>query len=165
MLLTTWNPGGLQLKTDPTETLTEFDLQIIKSLQANSRVSLNKIAEKLGTSAETAQKHIRKLEEKGILKGYTANIDPAKIGYAVTAIVFIQVEGGRLLDTENEIAKEDNVLAVYDITGEYDAALVTKFRDTSGLNDFIKRLLSMRYIKRTVTNVAFNIIKEDFKII
>ena len=77
-LLEIGSPGGFELKTDSSETLTELDLQIIQSLQKNSRSSLNKIADKLGTSAETAQKHIRKLEEKGVLKGYTATIDPAK---------------------------------------------------------------------------------------
>jgi DNA-binding Lrp family transcriptional regulator len=154
-----------KLKTHHAETLTELDLQIIQSLQEDSRLSLNKIADKLGTSVSTAQKHIKKLEEQGVVNGYTAIVDPVKLGYGVTAIVFVQVEGGRLLDVEHEIAKEDNVLAVYDITGDYDAALVTKFKDNSSLNAFIKRLLSMRYIKRTVTNVAFDVVKEDFKII
>ncbi len=156
---------AVKLKNDPAETLTELDLQIMKSLQEDSRLSLSKIADKLGTSVGTAQKHIKKLEDRGVLKGYTAIIDPTKLGYNVTAVVFVQVEGGRLLDVENEIAKEANVLAVYDITGDYDAALVTKFKDTSGLNAFVKRLLSMRHIKRTVTNVALNVIKEEFTLI
>ena len=139
-----------------------MDHQIIASLQEDSRLSLSKIADKLGTSSSTAQKHIKKLEDKGVLKGYTVVIDPTKLGYCVTAVVFVQVEGEHLLNVENEIAKEDNVLAVYDITGDYDAALVTKFKDTGSLNAFVKRLLSMRYVKRTVTNVAFNVIKEEF---
>jgi Lrp/AsnC family transcriptional regulator for asnA, asnC and gidA len=153
------------MKKESADRFTELDFQIIKSLTEDSRLSLNKIAGKLGTSVSTAQKHIERLEKKGVLKGYTAIVDPVKLGYAVTAVVFVQVEGGRLLDVEREIAKEGNVLAVYDITGDYDAALITKFRDNSGLNAFIKRLLSMPHIKRTVTNVAFNVVKEDFNII
>jgi Lrp/AsnC family transcriptional regulator for asnA, asnC and gidA len=53
------------------------------------------------------------------------------------------------------------VVAVYDITGDYDAAVITKFKDRSSLNDFVKKLLAMPNIKRTVTNVVLNVIKED----
>ena len=113
----------------------------------------------------TVQKHAVRLENRGVLKGYTAIIDPIKLGYDITAVVFVQVGGGRLLDVEREIAKEANVLAVYDITGDYDAALIAKFKDYSGLNAFVKRLLSMQYITRTVTNVASNVVKEDFKVL
>jgi DNA-binding Lrp family transcriptional regulator len=156
---------GCWLKADSIGTLTELDLQIITALQEDSRLSLNKIAEKLGTSAGTVKKHIGNLEAKGILKGYTAIIDQVKLGYAVTVVVFIQVGGGRLLDVEREIAKDDNVLAVYDITGDFDVALVAKFRDNSGLNAFIKCLLSMPHIKRTLTSVALNVVKEDFRLV
>jgi len=113
----------------------------------------------------TVRKHVVRLEDRGVLQGYTAIIDPTKLGYDITAVVFVQVGGGRLLDVEHEIAKEDNVLAVYDITGDYDAALIAKFKDYSGLNAFVKRLLSMQYITRTVTNVASNVVKEDFKVL
>jgi Lrp/AsnC family transcriptional regulator for asnA, asnC and gidA len=152
------------MKHHSTETLTELDIQILKSLQEDSRLSLNKIANKVGTSAGTVQKHIHEMEASGLLKGYSATVDPIKLGYGVTAVVFVQVEGGRLLEVEQEIAKEDNVLAVYDITGDYDAAVIAKFKDNSGLNAFVKRLLSMRHVKRTITNVALNVVKEDFKL-
>ena len=134
-------------------------------MQQDSRLSLSKIAGKLGTSVSTAQKRIRNLEDKEILKGYTAVIDPSKLGYVVTAVVFVQVGGGHLLEVEREIAKEDNVVAVYDITGDFDAALVAKFKDNSGLSAFIKRLLSMPYVKRTLTDVALNVVKEDFTLL
>jgi DNA-binding Lrp family transcriptional regulator len=150
------------LGTKSTHSLTELDIQLLKSLAEKSRTSLNKISENLGISIETVQKHVKKLENNGIIKGYTAVVDLSKMGYTVTAVVFVQIEGGHLSDVEAEIAKEDNVLAVYDTTGDYDAVLVAKFKDTNGLNAFVKRLLSMRHVRRTVTNVAFNVLKEDF---
>ena len=60
----------------------------------------------------------------------------SKMGYALTAIIMIQVEGGHIIEVENEIAKETNVLSVYDITGEYDAVVFAKFRDNAGLKAF-----------------------------
>ena len=88
-----------------------------------------------------------------------------KMGYMLTAIIMIQVEGDHMVEVENEIAKESNVLSVYDITGEYDAIVFAKFRDNAALNGFLKKLLTERYIKRTTTLVALNAVKEFSKII
>jgi len=87
------------------------------------------------------------------------------MGYALTAIIMIQVEGGHMLEIENEIAKESNVFSVYDITGEYDAVVFAKFRDNSSLNGFLKKLLSERFIKRTTTLVALTAVKEYSKLV
>jgi Lrp/AsnC family transcriptional regulator for asnA, asnC and gidA len=73
----------------------------------------------------------------------------------------IQAEGAHLVDLEEEIAKTANVVAVYDITGDYDAAVIAKFKDRASLSIFIKNLLANPHIKRTVTNITLNVIKED----
>ncbi|MBS7648858.1 Lrp/AsnC family transcriptional regulator [Candidatus Bathyarchaeota archaeon] len=148
----------------PSTDVDELDLQIIRLLQEDSRISFNKIASKLDVSVGTAYNRIKNLEEKGILKGYTVLVDPARVGYGTIAIIFIQAEGAHLVDVENEIAKIDNVVAVYDITGDFDVAVIARFKDRTGLNAFVKKLLSMPYVKRTVTNVVLNVVKEDFRV-
>ena len=142
----------------------EIDLQIINLLQEDSRLSFNRIANKLGISVGTAYNRVKSLEERGVLKGYTAVVDPVKLGFSLTAVILIQAEGKHLLDVENEIAKMSNVISVYDITGDFDVAVVARFRDRSGLNAFIKSLLSMPHVKRTVTNIVLNVLKEDFRV-
>jgi Lrp/AsnC family transcriptional regulator for asnA, asnC and gidA len=87
------------------------------------------------------------------------------MGYSLTAIIMIQVEGEHIIEVENEIAKESNVLSVYDVTGEYDAIVFAKFCDNSSLNDFLKKLLTERFIKRTTTLIALNSVKEYSNII
>jgi len=139
-------------------------LRIINLLQEDSRLSFNKIASKLGISAGTAFNRIKSLEDKGVIKGYSVVVDTVKAGYGLTAVVLIQAEGKHLSDLEVEVAKVNNVISVYDITGDYDVAVVARFRDRSNLNAFIKSLLVMPYVKRTVTNVVFNVIKEDFRV-
>jgi DNA-binding Lrp family transcriptional regulator len=139
-------------------------LQILALIQEDSRLSFNKIAGRLGVSVGTAYNRLKNLEATGIVKGYTVVLDSNKLGYSLTAIILIQVEGGHLEEVETQIAKSTNVIAVYDITGEYDAALVTKFKDSSMLNDFVKSLLVAPHVKRTVTNVALNVVKEDYQI-
>ena len=91
-------------------------------------------------------------------------MDPVKLGYAMTAIMLIQAEGAHLLEVESEIAKMDNVAIVYDITGDFDIAVTVRFKNKFDLNAFIKKLLTIPYVKRTVTNVVLNVVKEDFKV-
>ena len=142
----------------------DIDLRIIALLQEDSRLSFNKIAKRLEISVGTAYNRVKNLEAIGIVKGYTVTLDPSKLGYGLTAIIMIQAEGGHLTEVDQEIAKNVNVIAIYDITGDYDAAVVAKFKDRSGLNDFVKSLLATPHIKRTVTSVALDIIKEEYGI-
>jgi DNA-binding Lrp family transcriptional regulator len=153
--------GSSKLETGLIEKIDDVDLRILSLLQKDCRLSFNKIARKLGISVGTAFNHVKSLEKKGIIKGYTAIADSSKLGYSLTAIIMIQAEGTHLTDIENEIAKTANVVAVYDITGDYDATVIAKFKDRANLNAFIKNLLTLPHIKRTVTNVALNVIKED----
>jgi len=141
----------------------DTDAKIVGLLQEDSRLSYNKIAGKLGISVGTAYNRIKNLEDKGVLKGYTVLVDPFKLGFTITAIVLIQAEGTHLVDVEKEIAKSVNALCVYDVTGDYDIAVVVRFKDRVDMNGFVKNLLAMPFIKRTVTNVVLNVVKEDFR--
>jgi DNA-binding Lrp family transcriptional regulator len=154
-----------KLKTDLIENVKkvdDVDLRIINLLQENSRLSYNKIASKLGISVGTAYNRVKNLENEGVLKGYTVILDMVKLGYSLTAIILIQTEGGHLTDVQNEIAKTANAIAVYEITGDYAIVVISKFQDRSSLSAFIKNLLAMPHVKRTVTNVSLDITKEDF---
>jgi len=153
-----------KLESGPLEKFDQTDLAIVKLLQEDCRLSFNKIAGKLGISVGTAYNRIRSLEEKGVLKGYTVLVDPLKLGFTMTAMVLIQAEGTHLVEAEKEIAEMESVVSVYDITGDFDIAVIVRFKDRSGLNTFVKNLLSMPYVKRTVTNVVLNVVKEDFRI-
>jgi DNA-binding Lrp family transcriptional regulator len=142
----------------------EIDLNILKVLQEDSRLSFNKIAAKLKISTGTAYNRIKNLEEKGVIKDYSILVDHVKLGFTMTALILIQAEGIHLIEVENEIAKITNVVSVYDITGDYDVAIIARFRDRIGLNNFVKKLLTISYVKRTVTNVVLNVVKEDLRI-
>jgi DNA-binding Lrp family transcriptional regulator len=151
------------MATTSVEKYDDTDTQIVRLLQEDSRLSYNKIAGKLGISVGTAFNRIKNLEDKGILKGYTVLVDPFRLGFTITAIVLIQAEGTHLVDVEKEIAKSGNALCVYDVTGDFDIAVVVRFRDRIDMNAFVKNLLAMPFIKRTVTNVVLNVVKEDFR--
>lgn len=142
-----------------------LDMQIIRTLEDDSRLSLRKLAQKVGVTPNILRNHLQALEQRGVILGYIPIVDSAKMGYALTAIIMIQIEGGHIREVEDEIAKEGNVLSVYDITGEYDAVVFAKFQDNPTLNAFLKKLLAEKFIKRTTTLVALNAVKEYSKVI
>jgi len=156
---------GLKPGESPTKKLDEINLQIIRALEEDSRVSLRKLARRVGLTPNVLHNRLSDMERDGIILGYVPVIDTAKMGYVLTAIIMIQVEGGHIVEVENEIAKESNVLSVYDITGEYDAIVFAKFRDNASLNGYLKKLLTERFIKRTTTLIALNAVKEYSKVI
>jgi DNA-binding Lrp family transcriptional regulator len=142
----------------------DIDRNIIRLLQEDSRKSFNKIAENLGIAVGTAYNRVKNLEDRGILKGYTIILDPTKLGYGLTALILIQANGRYLPEVEKELAKLDEVISIYDITGDYDIAVVARFMNRATLNNFIKSTLKMPHVNKTVTNVVLNVVKEDFRV-
>jgi DNA-binding Lrp family transcriptional regulator len=152
------------LEASPTQKLDDIDFQILRILQEDSRTSYRKIADALGIAVGTVYNRIKRLEDKGVFKAYTVMVDPTKIGYDLTAVILIQAEGARLVEVEKEIAKSDSAICVYDITGDFDIAVIARFKNRSMLNSFIKGILKTPHVTRTVTNVILNVVKEDFRI-
>jgi Lrp/AsnC family transcriptional regulator, regulator for asnA, asnC and gidA len=148
-----------------TPEIDDIDVLIIRALETDSRISLRKLAGKVRSTVNIVQRRVKNLEDSGFILGYSPLIDASKMGYGVTAILMIQIESGHFGEIENEIAKDGNVLSVYEITGDFDAIAFTKFKNNSDLNIFLKTLLAIRFVKRTVTMVALNVVKESCCII
>jgi DNA-binding Lrp family transcriptional regulator len=144
--------------------LDETDVKILKALTVDARLSSRQIARQCGVSIGTVLSRIKKLEDEGIIKGYSALLDQEKLGYELTVVSEITVSKGRLLEMENEIAKLPNVCCVYDLTGLIDAVIIAKFKNREELSKFTKRLLSLPYVERTNTHVVLTTIKEDFRL-
>ena len=144
--------------------LDQMDVKILGMLQDNCQLSYRKLGTMLGVSGVIVASRIKTLEEKGILKGYQVILDPIKLGYDLTAILYIQVESGFLVEVEAELSRTSNVIGVYEVTGDFDVIAVAKLRDRECLNVLIKNLLLTPHVKRTLTNITLNVVKEDFKI-
>ena len=106
----------------------------------------------------------QKLQDSGIIKGYSAIIDHEKIGYSITALIEIVVSKGKLVEMEKEIATLDGPCIVYDITGNTDALIICKFRNRDALSAFTKHILSMPFVERTNTHLVLATVKEDLRI-
>jgi len=143
------------------DSLDDIDYAIINLLKNDSRLSIREISKMINRSPSTISERIRKLENRGVIKRYTITIDHGRLGYKLNAITLLQVDGAHIEDVEKMLMTEPNVRAVYDITGEYDVAIITTFRDSEELDRFIKKMLKNPYIKRSVTNIILRIVKES----
>ncbi len=145
--------------------LDDIDRKLLGELLKDSKRSYRELAKAIGVSAATVINHVQRLESAGVIKDYSVRLDHERLGYELTVITEITVSKGKLLETEEEIAKISNACAVYDITGLTDAMVIAKFKSRSDLSDFTKKLLAMPYVERTNTHVVLTTMKEDFRMI
>ncbi len=142
----------------------DLDREILKLLSEDARLSYRKISQRTGFSVGPVISRIREMERKGLIKGYSVILDPEKLGYEIVAIIEIVISKGKLLEVEREIASRTNVYGVYDVTGESDAVVIARFRNRRELSEFVKSLLGMEYVERTLTHVVLSTVKEDLRV-
>ena len=133
-------------------------------LVVDGRASARELGERLGVSTSTVTAHLERLRKGGVLRGFTAVLDFQKLGYELTVVTEISVSKGKLLEMEREIARLPTVCAVYDVTGEIDAIIVSKCKDREELSRFTKGLLAMPFVERTNSHLVLATVKEDFRL-
>lgn len=139
----------------------ELDKKIMNLLMKNGRTKYKKMAEKLHTTVGTIHNRIKRMEKNKELQGFVAIVDHKKFGYDIVAIIHVIIKGGYLEHVEEKYAKHKNVCSIYDVTGNYDAVIVAKFKDTEELNVFVKRLMAEDFVERTNTSLVLNVVKES----
>lgn len=135
--------------------------RVLEQLLRDSRQSFREVARKIGISSGTVANRVKELEEDGIIKRYTTQLDYEKLGYELTAITEIIVSEGMMIEVGNEISKIKDTIGVYNVTGDSDILVIAKFRSRQDLSDFTKTILKMPYVVRTKTHVVLNTLKED----
>jgi len=141
--------------------LDDLDVAILRRLNQDARKSFRDIARDLEVSISTVSNRVKRLESEGIILGYAPLLDEKKLGYDVLAVIGIRISKGKLLEVQRKIAREDKVIEVYDVTGEYDSVVIARLRNTKELDAFIKRLVAMENVERTYTQVVLNVVKQE----
>ncbi len=100
--------------------------KIINVLLNNSRITINELSKQVNLSAPAVRERVNKLEDQGIIKGYTINIDYKELGYDVEILIELTIKNNRYKDFKEFISKQDNVEFCYRVSGE--ACFVFKVR-------------------------------------
>jgi len=145
-------------------TLDDLDRGILAELNVDARRSHRVIAERLKVSPTTVGLRLERMEKDGVVRGYVPILDDEALGWELCATVGIRISKGRLREVEERLAKDPRAYAIYDVTGDYDALLIGRFRDRRDLDSFVKHALQDPNVERTNTQVVLNRVKEDRRV-
>ncbi|ELZ29103.1 ArsR family transcriptional regulator [Halogeometricum pallidum JCM 14848] len=133
-----------------------LDKELINALLGNGRASLRSLSEELDVSVTTVSNHINDLEDDGVITGYTPILNYDELGYEVTAVLQLKVEGQALSDVVRRLQEHKQITTVYETTGEFDIIGIGSFRDTEDVNQTIKQLLNDATIQQSSTAIVLN---------
>ena len=139
--------------------INEIDKQILNIVQKDAKISNAEIARQVGLAPSAVLERVRKLEERGVIRGYAAEINAAEIGFGLTAFVFVKTSFCGTIGSV--IAEIPEVLEVHDIAGEDCYLLKIRAENTEALGKFFReKLKPLPEIVSTRTTIVLQPIKE-----
>ena len=135
----------------------ETDQVIVALLRENARRSYQDIGRKVHLSAPAVKRRVDRLEEEGVILGYTAVVDPTVFGWHAEAFVDLYCEGkmpGEAI--KRSVEREPGVVAAHTVAGEASALLHVMAHDTKDLESVLERIRATDGVTRTVTEVVLS---------
>ena len=134
-----------------------IDRQIVALMRENARRSFQDIGKHVGLSAPAVKRRVDRLEADGVIRGYTAVIDPHAFGWHAEAFVDLYCEGGMSGGAIKRVVEsEPRVASAHTVAGEASAMLHVMAEDTKDLELALERIRDTDGISRTVTEVVLS---------
>jgi Lrp/AsnC family transcriptional regulator for asnA, asnC and gidA len=111
--------------------------RILQALEEDAQASYSDIAEQAGVSKPTVRKYIQKLEEEGVIVGYSADVDPKKLSGQSIALVGLDVESEQYVDVTRRLKNLDAVESLYTSSGDHMLMAEVRAHDGDALGDVI----------------------------
>ena len=142
--------------------LDAIDIKILSILQRHGRCHLAEIAKKVELSAPAVMERVKKLESRGIIKGYHALVDAKKVGKDITAFIGASISHQRYIEGfSSNVVSNPDVLECHHVTGEESFLLKVKTANTASLEKLLADIRSMEGVTSTVTKVVLSTPKEE----
>jgi len=143
------------------ERIDDIDARIVTMLQARGRLKRNEMAEAVGLSVPAVSERMRKLEERGVITGYHAVVDPKRLHLDVTVFIRVSLDTSQHFDAfvEQAVAHPE-VLEVHSITGEGSHMLKVRTRSTSTLERLLAQVQQWPGVRATSTSIVLSSFKE-----
>ncbi len=119
--------------------LSDTDQKLIDLLQANARLPISDIARKLGVSRTTVQARLDRLEDGGVIKGYTLRLADEKLQNKIRALVTIKVETGKAIGVISQLKKMVEVDTLHSVSGRYDFVAVISGDTPEGVDQTLDK--------------------------
>lgn len=140
-------------KSDP---VSQTDLRVLRILQVEGRRSYADLGTDLGMAGPSAHERVKKLEARGVIRGYSANVDPHAVGLGALAFTWVtQAPGTITVDLMPRFAEIDEIEECHHVAGEADYILKIRGRDMEHLADVVRRVQVIPDVFSTQTDVVF----------
>jgi len=124
----------------PQRPLDALDWRILRELQTDARLSYNELARRVGLSSPAVAERVRRMEEAGIIVSYRAEVDPAKVGLPIMALVQLRCEPAKCLLKTTRAADYPEVLEVLKVSGPHCTVLKVVAASAAHLEHLFERL-------------------------
>lgn len=144
--------------------LDEIDQVIVRELARNARIANNVLADRAGIAPSTCLGRVRSLRERGVIRGYHADVDPSALGRPLQAMIAVRLQSharGRIRGFVAGVAALPEVLNVFFLAGKDDFLLHVAATSTAGLRHLVERLSSNTDIAYTETSLIFEHVRAD----
>jgi DNA-binding Lrp family transcriptional regulator len=141
--------------------LDAIDRRIVALLQDNARRSYQDIGAQVALSAPAVKRRVDRLEARGVIRGYSATVDPERFGWHTHAFVALFCEG-RMSggDVQTSVAQHPEVVGAYTVAGEASAILHVRAEDTKHLELALERIRETPGVLRTQTQIVLSTLFE-----
>ncbi len=140
-------------KNDP---VSQTDARLLRILQVDGRRSYADLGTDLGMAGPSAHERVKKLEARGIIRGYAANVDPRAVGLGVLAFTWVtQAPGTITVDLMPRFEEIAEIEECHHVAGEADYILKIRARDMEHLGAVIRRVQIIPNVFSTQTDVVF----------
>lgn len=134
-----------------------LDQQIVACLVADARSSYSEIGAQVRLSAPAVKRRVDKLLAAGVVRGFTALVDPAAFGWGTEAFVEVHCSGNVApARIRTELQRLPQVVAAYTVSGAADAIVHLRAADIAGLETALERLRSLDVVENTVSTVVLS---------
>ena len=136
----------------------DVDRRLLRELARDARIPNNALAELAGIAQSTCLGRVRALRERGVIRGYHADIDPAALGRPLQAMIAVRLQSdarGRIRRFVADVARLSEVLNVFFLAGKDDFLLHVAAASTEDLRDFVENLSSSADVAYTETSLIF----------
>jgi len=125
----------------------------------NARTPYVKIAKMLEVSETAVRKRVKKLEEMGVIRKYTIEVDPKKIGFEIRALIGIDTKPERFISTLEKLKVMEEVISLYSASGDHMILVECWLKNSKELTSFVKKLETMEGVTRVCPAIILEKVK------
>jgi Lrp/AsnC family transcriptional regulator, leucine-responsive regulatory protein len=131
----------------------DVDQRILAALRTDGRMSMSALAEEVGISRATAYTRVENMLAAGVITGFTAQVDPQRVGFGICTLVFVTVRPQTWAAFRSRVVEMTQVEYCAVTTGEHDAMLLVRAVDVAEVHHFVTEVLSVLPEIRAVESV------------